>query len=64
MKSNPVAESIGEESPTLAPESGIDAKAGTSSHGAEPPDEDAQEEDSEPGEPPEPVQTPKNPGDA
>jgi hypothetical protein len=65
MKSNPVAQSIGEESPTFTPESGIAARAGTAPHhGTEPPDEDAQEEDSEPGTPAEPVQTPKNPGDA
>ncbi len=61
MKSNPVAESIGEESPTFAPESGIGAKAGTLSHGTEPPDEDAQEEDSEPGEPPSQCKRPRTP---
>ena len=64
MKADPIAESIGEESPMFTPESGIGAQAGTASHGTEPPNEDAQEEDSEPGSPAEPVQTPKNPGDA
>jgi len=64
MKSNPAAQSIGEASPTFSPQYGVGAQAGAVSHGTEPPDEDAQEEDSEPGTPAEPVQTPKNPGDA
>ncbi|WP_158902210.1 hypothetical protein [Burkholderia sp. L27(2015)] len=62
MQCHSIAKSIGRESLTFSPNASFAVHP--KPPGTEPPDEDAQEEDSEPGEPPEPVQTPKNPGDA
>jgi hypothetical protein len=61
MQSNPVATSVGKQSPTFSPQASFAEHPKVP--GTEPPD-DEEEDDSEPGAPAEPVQTPKNPGDA